>query len=246
MIIAPMATKAEEPVGQHGQRRRARGHVRPPAAAVRLLQAAVRAGHQPADRPDPRERGDVLQAGVGAEVNLLVENPEQAHQLVMDQPILRNHELEKLRQVSHEIFDAATLDITWPIEQGHDGMPSAAGCAVRGGRALRRQRREHPDPVRPQPRPRAGGDALAAGRRGGPPPPGPPRHAPAHRAGDRVRRAARHPPHGDADRLRRGGDQPVRDVRVARRARRPRRCCPRTSTATRPSSGSSRRSARAC
>ena len=40
----------------------------------------------------------------------------------MDQPILRNHELEKLRQVSHEIFDAATLDITWPIEDGTEGM----------------------------------------------------------------------------------------------------------------------------
>jgi glutamate synthase domain-containing protein 2/glutamate synthase domain-containing protein 3 len=40
----------------------------------------------------------------------------------MDQPILRNQELEKLRQVSHEIFFAATLDITWPIEQGHEGM----------------------------------------------------------------------------------------------------------------------------
>ena len=40
----------------------------------------------------------------------------------MDQPILRNAELEKLRQVSHEIFDAATLDITWPIEDGPDGM----------------------------------------------------------------------------------------------------------------------------
>ncbi|MBV9802159.1 MAG: glutamate synthase subunit alpha, partial [Solirubrobacterales bacterium] len=63
-----------------------------------------------------------LQAGVGAEVNLLSESPEQGHQLVMDQPILRNHELEKLRQVSHEIFDAATLDITWPIEQGYEGM----------------------------------------------------------------------------------------------------------------------------
>ena len=37
-----------------GQRRRARGAVGPPAAAVRLLQAAVRAGHEPADRPDPR------------------------------------------------------------------------------------------------------------------------------------------------------------------------------------------------
>src|SRR5947209_3143679 len=63
-----------------------------------------------------------LQAGVGAEVNLLTETPDQAHNLVMDQPILRNHELEKLRQVSHEVFDAATIDLTWPIEEGPDGM----------------------------------------------------------------------------------------------------------------------------
>jgi Glutamate synthase domain 1 len=63
-----------------------------------------------------------LQAGVGAEVNLLSESPDQAHILVMDQPILRNHELEKLRQVSHDVFDAATLDITWPVEQGPSGI----------------------------------------------------------------------------------------------------------------------------
>ena len=43
---------------EHGQRRRAGGPVGPPAAAVLVLQAAVRAGHQPADRPDPRERRD--------------------------------------------------------------------------------------------------------------------------------------------------------------------------------------------
>ena len=42
-----------------GQRPRARGAVRPGAAAVLLLQAAVRAGHQPADRPDPRVGRDV-------------------------------------------------------------------------------------------------------------------------------------------------------------------------------------------
>src|SRR5579862_6377755 len=63
-----------------------------------------------------------LQACVGADLNLLDERPEQANQLVMDQPILRNHGLEKLRQVSHAVFDAATLDLTWPIEQGPDGM----------------------------------------------------------------------------------------------------------------------------
>ncbi|HEY6396956.1 MAG TPA: glutamate synthase large subunit, partial [Solirubrobacteraceae bacterium] len=76
-----------------------------------------------------------LQTGVGAEMNLLIEAPDQAHQLVMDQPILRNHQLEKLRQVSHDVFDAATLDITWPIEQGAEGMePRLSALCEESGR----------------------------------------------------------------------------------------------------------------
>ena len=43
-------------------------------------------------------------AGLGAEGNLLEESPSHAHQLVLDQPILRNHELETLRTVSHDVF----------------------------------------------------------------------------------------------------------------------------------------------
>src|SRR4051812_31452904 len=55
-----------------------------------------------------------LGTGVGAEGNLLDESPEHAHQLVMDQPILRNQELETLRHVDHDVFRAHTLVITWP------------------------------------------------------------------------------------------------------------------------------------
>ena len=221
MIIAPMATKGEEPVASMGNDAAlAVLSDRQPPLFSYFKQLFAQVTNPPID-PIRENVVMSLQAGVGAEVNLLSEVPEQAHQLVMDQPILRNHELEKLRQVSHDMFDAATLDITWPIEDGPDGMEIRLYDLCGEAGALRRQRRQHPDPVGPQPRARAGGDAVAAGRRGRPPPPRPARHPAAHRAGDRVRRAARHPPHGDADRLRRGGDQPVPDVRVARRARRP-------------------------
>ena len=40
----------------------------------------------------------------------------------MDQPILRNHELETLRQVHDEVFRAHTIDITWPVEDGPQAM----------------------------------------------------------------------------------------------------------------------------
>ena len=63
-----------------------------------------------------------LATGVGSESNLLDETPQHAHQLVMDQPILRNDELETLRHVSSDIFRAHTIDITWPVEDGPEGM----------------------------------------------------------------------------------------------------------------------------
>ena len=65
--------------------------------------------------------------------------PVHAHQLVMEQPILRNDELG-LRQVDRGVFTSRTIDITWPVEDGgrHD---HAAGVRVRRGLHGRRRRR---------------------------------------------------------------------------------------------------------
>ncbi len=122
MIIAPMATNGEEPVASMGNDSAlAVLSDRQPVLFDYFKQLFAQVTNPPID---PLRESIVmsLQTCVGAEMNLLTETPEQAHQLVMDQPILRNQELEKLRQVSHEVFDAATLDITWPVEQGADGM----------------------------------------------------------------------------------------------------------------------------
>ena len=122
LVIAPMAANGEEPVASMGNDAAlAVLSDRQPPLFSYFKQLFAQVTNPPID---PIREAVVmsLQAGVGAEVNLLAEVPEQAHQLVMQQPILRNHELEKLRQVSHDVFDAATLDITWPIEQGPDGM----------------------------------------------------------------------------------------------------------------------------
>ncbi len=122
MVIAPMAAKGEEPVASMGNDAAlAVMSDRQPPLFSYFKQLFAQVTNPPID-PIRESVVMSLQAGVGAEVNLLIESPDQAHILVMDQPILRNHELEKLRQVSHEVFDAATLDITWPIEQGAEGM----------------------------------------------------------------------------------------------------------------------------
>jgi glutamate synthase domain-containing protein 2/glutamate synthase domain-containing protein 1/glutamate synthase domain-containing protein 3 len=122
MVIAPMAANGEEPVASMGNDAAlAVLSDRQPPLFSYFKQLFAQVTNPPID-PIRESVVMSLQAGVGAEVNLLSEVPDQAHVLVMDQPILRNHELEKLRQVAHEVFDAATLDITWPIEAGPDGM----------------------------------------------------------------------------------------------------------------------------
>jgi glutamate synthase domain-containing protein 2/glutamate synthase domain-containing protein 1/glutamate synthase domain-containing protein 3 len=122
LVIAPMALNGEEPVASmgHDAALPVLSDRQPPLFSY-FKQLFAQVTNPPID-PIREQVVMSLQAGVGAEMNLLIERPEQAHILVMDQPILRNHELEKLRQVSHEVFDAATLDITWPIENGPDGM----------------------------------------------------------------------------------------------------------------------------
>ena len=122
LVIAPMATKGEEPMASMGNDAAlAVLSDRQPPLFSYFKQLFAQVTNPPID--SIRENVVMsLATGVGAEVNLLAETPAHAHQLVMDQPILRNRELEKLRQVSHEIFHAATIDITWPIEQGPDGM----------------------------------------------------------------------------------------------------------------------------
>src|SRR4051794_40014587 len=66
-----------------------------------------------------------LSAGVGAERNLLDETPEHAHQLEISEPVLTNADLEKIRQVDHDVFCARTLDTTWPVSDGADGLKAA-------------------------------------------------------------------------------------------------------------------------
>ncbi len=67
-----------------------------------------------------------VEASVGSERNLLDETPEHARQLVIANPILRDEELERLRQIDSDIFSAHTIDTTWAVAGG----PSALEPAV--------------------------------------------------------------------------------------------------------------------
>ena len=76
---------------------------------------------------DPIRESIVMSTGtgVGSERNLFDETPEHAHQLSMLTPILFDRELAQLRHVDSSVFKAHTVDITWPVSEGPEGMATA-------------------------------------------------------------------------------------------------------------------------
>jgi glutamate synthase domain-containing protein 2/glutamate synthase domain-containing protein 1/glutamate synthase domain-containing protein 3 len=125
VLIAPMASTGAEPIGSMGNDNAlAVLSDRKPPLFSYFKQLFAQVTNPPID-PIRESIVMSLATGIGGERNLLAETPEHAHKLILDQPILRNHELETLRMVHDEIFRAHTLDITWPITDGPGGMKAA-------------------------------------------------------------------------------------------------------------------------
>ncbi|MEM9016629.1 MAG: glutamate synthase large subunit, partial [Verrucomicrobiota bacterium] len=64
-----------------------------------------------------------LEADLGPERNLLVEDPEHARVVHLDTPFLFSHQVEALRELDG--FPTETLDITWPLADGADKLSKA-------------------------------------------------------------------------------------------------------------------------
>jgi glutamate synthase (NADPH/NADH) large chain/glutamate synthase (ferredoxin) len=125
VLLAPTAAKGEEPIGSMGNDLSlAVLSDRQPPLFSYFKQLFAQVTNPPID---PIREAIVMSVatGVGSERNLLDETPEHAHQLAMQTPILRSAELEKLRQVDSSVFRARTLDITWPVSDGPEGMEAA-------------------------------------------------------------------------------------------------------------------------
>ena len=222
MILAPLARNAEEAVGSMGNDTPLAVLSRPQAAALLVLQAAVRAGDESADRLDPRGDRDERhrERRLGA---------QPARRDARARAAARDREPDPARQRAraaapravrrlHELDDRH--DVGGRRRRGRTGARARADL-LRGGRRAAR-RLEHPHPLRPRSRARARADPVAARDVGGAQPPRPRGHAPAGGHRRRVRRAAQRAQHRDARRLRRRRGEPVSDARDARGARRAR------------------------
>jgi glutamate synthase (NADPH/NADH) large chain/glutamate synthase (ferredoxin) len=125
VLLAPTAAKGEEPIGSMGNDNALAvlsDHQPPLFNYFKQLFAQV------TNPPiDPIRESIVMDhgTGVGSERNLLDETPEHAHQLAMQTPLLFDREIQQLRHVDSSVFKAHTVDITWPVSEGPDGMLKA-------------------------------------------------------------------------------------------------------------------------
>jgi glutamate synthase domain-containing protein 2/glutamate synthase domain-containing protein 1/glutamate synthase domain-containing protein 3 len=125
VLLEPMARDAAEPIGSMGNdlSLAVLSDQAPPLFSY-FKQLFAQVTNPPID-PIREEIVMSLSTSLGTERNLFDETPEHAHKLELDQPILLNRELETLRHISHDVFSSRTLDITWPVAEGPEGMASA-------------------------------------------------------------------------------------------------------------------------
>ena len=143
VLLAPMAVDGREPTGSMGNDAALAvlSDRQPPLFSYfKQLFAQVT---NPAIDPVREQVVMSLSARLGPEGDLLEETPEQARRLVLDQPVLRDHELARLRAVEDGPLASHTLDATWPVVDGADGLAPAlerlcdeADLALAGGAGI--------------------------------------------------------------------------------------------------------------
>jgi glutamate synthase (NADPH/NADH) large chain len=84
-----------------------------------------------------------LESALGPELNLLEEHPQHCRKLILEQPVLEDAELRRLRHPSQTRLPTRTLDTTWPLSAGAAGLRAAldrlcseADVAIAEGAAL--------------------------------------------------------------------------------------------------------------
>jgi glutamate synthase domain-containing protein 2/glutamate synthase domain-containing protein 1/glutamate synthase domain-containing protein 3 len=125
VLLEPMAREGAEPIGSMGNdlSLAVLSDQAPPLFSY-FKQLFAQVTNPPID-PIREEIVMSLSTSLGTERNLFDETPEHAHKLELTQPILLNRELETLRHISSDVFSSRTLDITWPVGDGPDGMSQA-------------------------------------------------------------------------------------------------------------------------
>ncbi len=143
LLMSPMATTGQEAIGSMGTDTPISAMSDKPKLLYTYFKQNFAQVTNPPIDPIREELVMSLVSFIGPRPNLLDHaGASQAKRLEVRQPILTNGDLEKIRSIGHteELFDTKTLDVTYDVSRGAEGMPEMidrlcerAEAAVRGG-----------------------------------------------------------------------------------------------------------------
>jgi glutamate synthase (NADPH) large chain len=125
VLIAPMAEAGKEPIGSMGNDAvLAVLSDREPSLFSYFKQLFAQVTN-PAIDPVRESVVMSLRTTLGSQENLLDEYPDFSPRIHLEQPIVSDEELEKLRDASSYGLRSSTIDTTWPAAEGPEGMQRA-------------------------------------------------------------------------------------------------------------------------
>jgi glutamate synthase (NADPH) large chain len=140
MILTPMASQGQEPVGSMGTDTPLACLSDKPQLLFDYFKQLFAQVTNPAIDPIREELVMSLASFIGSERNLLDETPQHCHTLKLQHPILTNHDLEKLRRLSWGDFLATTLPTFFRVDGGGkelerslEGLCRRASLAIKSG-----------------------------------------------------------------------------------------------------------------
>jgi glutamate synthase (NADPH) large chain len=137
IILRPMASQGQEPVGSMGTDTPLACLSDKPQLLFNYFKQLFAQVTNPAIDPIREELVMSLTSFIGSQHNLLDETPQHCHTLKLRHPILTNHDLEKLRRLSWGDFLATTLPTFFRVDGGGKELERAlAGLCRRASLAI--------------------------------------------------------------------------------------------------------------
>ncbi len=138
VVLTPMATGGQEPVGSMGNDTPLAVLSHRPQLLFRYFKQLFAQVTNPPIDPIREELVMSLAVLLGPRGNLLTEAPEHAHKILLSQPVLDEAELRQLAAVREPPFQARTLDALFDADAGAAGFEAALEGLLQGAaRAVR-------------------------------------------------------------------------------------------------------------
>jgi len=132
MILAPMATNGQEPVGSMGTDTPLAVLSNKPQPLYNYFKQLFAQVTNPPIDPIREELVTSTETTIGAEDNLFEESARHCRQLQLKQPILTNEELERIKRLNVEGLRTITLTTLYRVADGETGLRAALDALCKG------------------------------------------------------------------------------------------------------------------